>query len=111
MIEQYYFRPQSQDRIRACWLAEPIERYVTRLHDQGYAARSIYHRVPILRDFATFAQARGARVWTDLVDQVQPFVEHRIGDRLARCRDERARKHLANEVRGPIEQMLHLVLP
>jgi integrase/recombinase XerD len=111
MIEQYYFRPQSQDRIRACWLAEPIERYVTRLHDQGYAARSIYHRVPILMDFATFAQARGAKVWTDLVGQVQPFVEQRTRERLARCRDERARTHLANEVRGPIEQMLHLVLP
>jgi hypothetical protein len=111
MIEQYCFRPQSQDRIRACWLAEPIERYVTRLHDQGYAARSIYHRVPILMDFATFAQARGAKVWTDLAGQVQPFVEQRTRERLTRCRDERARKHLANEVRGPIEQMLHLVLP
>jgi len=111
MIENYYFKPQTQDRIRACWLAEPIERYVTTLHDQGYATRSIYHRVPILMDFAAFAQARGAKVLTDLVDQVQPFVEHRIRHRQARCPDERSRKHLANEVRGPIEQMLCLVLP
>jgi integrase/recombinase XerD len=111
MIERYYFKPQSQDRIRACWLAEPIERYVTWLHDQGYATRSIYHRVPILMEFATFAQARGAKVLADLVGQIEPFVQHRIRNRLARCRDERARQHLANEVRGPVEQMLHLVRP
>ena len=111
MIEHYFFRPQTQDRIRACWLAEPIERYVTKLHDQGYAARNVYRRVPMLMAFGAFAQARGAKALADLPSQVRPFVEHRISSRLARCRDQRTRQHLASEVRGPIEQMLRLVLP
>src|SRR5208337_4096001 len=46
MIERYFIKYQTQDRIRASWLAEPIQRYVTWLHEQQYAARNVYRRVP-----------------------------------------------------------------
>lgn len=110
MIERYFLKPQTQDRIRASWLSEPIERYVTWLHEQQYAARNVHRRVPILMHFAAYAQSRGAKIWTDLPDQVQPFVDQWVRERGSRCRNERARKKVANCVRGPIEQMLHLVL-
>ena len=52
MIEHYFIKQQTLDRIRACWLGEPIERYVTWLNEQQYAARNVHHRVPILMRFA-----------------------------------------------------------
>jgi hypothetical protein len=35
MLERYFLKPESVDRIRACWLGEAIERYVTDLSEQG----------------------------------------------------------------------------
>jgi integrase/recombinase XerD len=111
MIEHYFIKYQTHDRIRASWLGEPIERYVTWLHEQQYATRSIHRRVPILMHFAVYAQSRGAKVWSDLPGQVQPFVEQRVWERGGRGRNELASKKAANCVRGPVEQMLCLVLP
>ena len=45
MLDKYFIKPQTIDHIRANWLAEPIERYVTWLHERGYAARTVFHRV------------------------------------------------------------------
>jgi integrase/recombinase XerD len=111
MIERYFIKYQTQDRIRASWLGEPIQRYVTSLHEQQYAARSVYRRVPILMRFAAYAQSRGAKIWTDLPDLVQPFVKQWVAERGTRCRNERVRRSIASCVRSPIEQMLRLVLP
>ena len=65
MIERYFIKYQTQDRIRASWLGEPIQRYVTWLHEQQYAARSVYRCVPILMRFADYAQSCGAKIWID----------------------------------------------
>ena len=59
MLENYYLKPETIDEVRACWLGEAIERYVTWLSEQGYAARSICRRVPMLMHFADFAAAHG----------------------------------------------------
>jgi site-specific recombinase XerD len=111
MIERYFIKHQTQDRIRANWLAEPIERYVTWLHEQQYAPRNVHRRVPVLMQFAFYARSRGAKVCTDLPNHVQPFVQRWLRERGSRCSNERARKKLANCIRGPIEQMLGLALP
>lgn len=111
MIEHYFLKPETCDRIRASWLGEPVQRYVTWLHERGYAARNVFHRVPTLMQFARYAQDRGAKAWTDLPDHVQPFVEQWVHDRGANCRDEEARGSMARGVRNPIHQMLRLVLP
>jgi hypothetical protein len=58
MLENYYLKPQTIDHIRANWLAEPIERYVTWLHDQGYAARNVFHRVPLLLHFGSYSDCQ-----------------------------------------------------
>jgi site-specific recombinase XerD len=111
MIEHYFLKPETCDRIRASWLGEPIQRYVTWLHERGYAARNVFHRVPTLMHFANYARDRGAKAWTDLPDHVQPFVDQWVHDRGVNCRDEEARQSLARGVRSPIQQMLRLVLP
>jgi site-specific recombinase XerD len=111
MIDHYFLKTETRDRIRASWLGEPIQRYVNWLHEQGYAARNVFHRVPVLMHFAGYAQGRGAKAWTDLPDHVRPFVEQWVHDHGVHCRNEQARQSLARGVRNPIQQMLRLVLP
>ena len=111
MIEHYFLKPETCDGIRASWLGEPIQRYVTWLNERGYAARNVFRRVPTLMRFGRYTQERGAKAWTDLPDHVEPFVAQWIHDRGRNCRDEEARQSMARSIRNPIQQMLHLVLP
>lgn len=110
MLEHYFVKPQTVDRIRASWLGESIERYVTWLVEQGYAVRNIHRRVPLLVQFGEFAQGRGANRLEDLPIHVSAFVEDWLGRRPHQRRSE-GRRELANEVRGPVEQLLRLVIP
>ena len=110
MLERYFIRPQTLDQIRASWIGEPIERYVTWLTEEGYASRNVFHRVPVLRHFGEFARARGATRWEDLPAHVAAFVEAWVQERGAGRQTLRARKELASEARNPVEQMLRLVV-
>ena len=111
MLEKYYIKLQTIDRIRAHWLSEPIERYVTWLHERRYGARNVFRRVPLLLRFGTYAQSKGAKTWADLPQHVPGFVNSWTHEHSVNCRTDRARKSVANGVRGPIEQMLRLLLP
>ena len=66
MLESYFVRPQTVDRIRESWIGPEIERYVVWLAEQGYSSRSVLRRVPLLVEFAEFGRARGAQVVGDL---------------------------------------------
>ena len=46
MLEQYFTKPSTIDRIRASWIAEEIEAYVAWLEEQCYGVKSILRRVP-----------------------------------------------------------------
>src|SRR5215471_16455176 len=59
MLERYFVKPSTVDRIRASWLAPEIERYVEWMDSQGYAIRNVFHRVPMLCRFAEFAKQHG----------------------------------------------------
>jgi integrase/recombinase XerD len=111
MLERYFVRPDTVDRIRASWIAAPVERYVERLAGDGYAARSILARVPILIRFGEFARARGAGTLEDLPAHVSDFVTAWVQERGARGPDGEPRKLFAKEIRGPVEQMLRLIVP
>jgi hypothetical protein len=63
MLELYFRKPSTVDRIRANWLAPQIEHYVEWMHTQSYAGHNILRRVPLLCRFANFARENGA---TDL---------------------------------------------
>lgn len=111
MLEDYFIKPQTVDRIRASWIGPEIERYVDWLSGHGYRARNVPRRVPVLVAFGEFTRARGAETVQDLPGHVEAFVAERVA-RCARARrDGVVGPTLAKEVRGPVEQMLTVVLP
>ena len=101
MLERYFARPQTVDRIRAAWLGPAIERCATWLIDRGHAAKNLARYVPIQMHFGAFAQARGATRFEDLPAYVEAFVS----DRIARPDHRRApgalRPRLSQEIRWP----------
>jgi hypothetical protein len=107
MLEQYFVKPETLDRIRATsWIGAEIESYVCWLADHGYGTKSVWRRVPILFAFGEFAHERGTRAVADLPAYVEPFVADRVARHDARTGSARP---MAKEVRGPVEQMLSLV--
>jgi integrase/recombinase XerD len=111
MIESYYVRPDTVDRIRSSWISDAIEAYVTWLHEQKYSERSILRRIPILVRFGEFARARGAERIEQLPSHLEDFVGHWIEERLHEKKAVQPRKRIAKDVRNPIQQMLRVALP
>jgi integrase/recombinase XerD len=108
MLETYFVKPETVDRVRACWIGPEIEAYVAWLSEQGYRPKSIWRRVPLLVSFAGFAQAAGARTVQDLPDHVDGFVAERAANR--QRRRGTADRDATKEFRGPVEQMLGVAL-
>ncbi len=108
MLDQYFVKPSTIDRIRGSWIATEIETYVAWLAGQGYSTKSIWRRVPIAFAFGEFARQRGARSAGDLPALVEAFVAGRVAAHDARTGSTRP---MAKEVRGPVEQMLLVVVP
>jgi len=108
MLENYFVKPQTVDRIRALWIGPQIEQYVTWLAEHGYSQRCVLRRVPLLAAFAEFAHRNGARSLQDLPQQVGAFVARRV----SQSRDARrgTGDTLAKDIRGPVEQMLTVVI-
>lgn len=111
MLERYYIKPDTIDRIRASWLGEPIERYVAWLTEEGYASRNVFRRVPILMHFGRFARTHGAKTWEDLPSHVDPFVDDWVQQRGTGCKTDLALKYVENAARNPVQQLLRLLLP
>jgi hypothetical protein len=93
MLETYFVKPQTVDRIRACWIGAEIERYAGWLSEQGYSTQTVLRRVPALVAFGEFARLRGASVPTDLPAHVDAFVAMRVASRAAFSRSAPYRKH------------------
>ena len=67
MLETYFAKPETVDRIRASWIGSEVERYVGWMADQGYDVRSIWRRVLLLVAFAVgrlFKQSADANTTT-----------------------------------------------
>jgi integrase/recombinase XerD len=108
MLEEYFAKPSTIDRIRASWIAAEIESYLAWLVEHGYSTKSIWRRVPIVFAFGEFAARREAVSVADLPVHLEGFVADRVAAHDARTGSVRP---MAKEVRGPIEQMLSVVLP
>jgi len=108
MLEEYFVKPATIDRLRGSWIASEIDSYVVWLVDQGYGAKSVWRRVPIAFAFGEFAAARGASVVNELPVHVEAFVTERVREHDARTGSARP---MSKEVRGPVEQLLSVVLP
>jgi integrase/recombinase XerD len=110
MLERYFVKPSTVDRIRASWLAPEIERYVQWMDLQGYATRNVYKRVPMLCRFAEFAKVHGSTDLRSAVSQIESFASHWLAVHEANCRTLEARNKIAEEARNPVRQMLLLAL-
>lgn len=110
MLERYFVKPATVDRIRSSWIAEPIERYVCWMAEHGYAARNVFRRVPLLVQFGAFAAARGARRVEELPEHVDAFVTEWLQAHGGKPRPQ-ARRKVAHFARGVVEQMLRTALP
>lgn len=108
MLDRYFFKIETIDSIRASWLGKPIELYVTWLAEQGYSFRTITRRVPVLKQFAEFAQGRGALAWDELPVHVEPFVDHWV--KLHAKNTRQAKLWVANTAHTPVNQLLSLIL-
>ena len=108
MLENYFLKPQTVERIRSSWIAPEIEGYVTWLAGHGYSSRCVWRRVPLLIAFAEFTHRRGVRSAADLPAHVDAFVAWRV--RQSRQLRHTSRPELAKEIRGPVEHMLGVVL-
>lgn len=107
MFERYFIKPTTVDRLRGSWVATEIEAYLAWLVDEGYSPKTIWRRVPIGYAFGEFARERGAATVADLPDHVEAFVADRVARHAERTRSDRP---MAKEVRGPVEQLLSVVL-
>ncbi len=108
MLEEYFVKPATIDRLRGSWIAAEIESYVVWLADQGYSTKTVWRRVPIVFAFGEFAAAHGASVVTELPAHIETFVTERAREHDARTG---AARPMSKEVRGPVEQLLSVVLP
>jgi site-specific recombinase XerD len=110
MLESYYVKPETIDRVRSSWIGAEIERYAEWLDARGYRPRTVWRRVPQAIAFGEFARARGAASVHDLPEHVEAFVAVRIAAHPGSGPGHLARPGLAKEIRGPVEQMLRVVL-
>ncbi|MHB1552971.1 MAG: tyrosine-type recombinase/integrase [Acidimicrobiales bacterium] len=111
MLERYFVKASTVDRIRASWIASAVEVYVGWLAEHDYSAAVVHSRVPILIRFGDFAHEAGAQALADLPDHVDAFIAHRVAERVSLRADGRTGPTLAKDLRGPIEQMLCVALP
>jgi integrase/recombinase XerD len=111
VLETFFAKPQTVDRVRASWIGPEIERYVVWLAEQGYHARTVWHRVPVLVAFGEFARGRGAEAVRELPAHVDAFVAEQVARRSRARRGGAPRPTLTKEIRGPVEHMLSVVLP
>jgi integrase/recombinase XerD len=110
MLERYFVKPSTVDRIRGSWLAPEIERYVEWMASQGYAVRNVYRRVPILCHFAEFARLHGSTDVKSASTLTEEFALHWLTIHGSQCTAPGARSKIAEEARNPVRQMLRLAL-
>ena len=110
MLEHYFVRPATVDRIRANVAGAYFEHYVNWLRAQGYADRNVFRRVPILCHFGEFASARGAMDGHTALAHVEAFGQHWGSIHGKSCRSDAARAKVSYDVRNASRQMLELAL-
>lgn len=110
MLEHYFIKPSTVDRIRANVAGPYIERYVEWMHSQGYADRNVLRRVPMLCQFGDFAKRRGAIDGQSALEHVEAFAAHWQALHGRTCKTADARRKVAHDARTPVRQMLELAL-
>lgn len=110
MLEHYFTKPETADRIRETWIGKSIEEYVVWLSDQGYSARTVHKHVPLLRRFGEVTWNLGARELKELPDHVDSFIDIWIREHKRRATKKRSLYSIRRDIRSPVEQFLKIVV-
>jgi len=110
MLEKYFVRPETADRIRCSWIAGAVEQYVAWLSAQRYSQTTVKRRVPIAIAFGDFAKAQGATELQRLPDYVESFAQAYAANH-GRTRKRAVRAKILYCARNIARQMLRQVIP
>lgn len=110
MLEKYFVRPETADRIRCSWIADAVERYVTWLSAQRYSHSTVKRRVPVAIAFGDFAKNHGATELRQLPDYVESFAQAYAASH-GRTRKRAARAKIVYFARNSVRQMLRQAIP
>ena len=110
MLESYYAKPESADRLRALWLGPAIDRYAEWLLSRQVAKMTALGHFQILAQFNRFAVRRRARTHEDLPSHIDAFVRHRLRAHKG-ARTARDRGTVLTHSRTVVEQLLRMLVP
>lgn len=110
MLERYFVKPSTIDRIRSSWLGPQIEKYVDWMEARGYAPRNVFRRVPVLCHFADFARKRGCTDLARATSCVEEFVSQWVARRQPGLATVVSLSKLVSCTRNPVQQMLCLAI-
>lgn len=108
MLEHYFVKPSTIDRIRDIWLGPQIDSYLEWLEANSYARPTILRRVPQLYHFAVFAQKRGCTSIASAFDLIEEFVSEWLVQHGAEAKTAGALRKHGLDVGNGLRQMLRL---
>lgn len=111
MLEKYFVRPETVDRIRRCWIAGTVEQYVSWLSAHQYSQRTVLRRIPVAVAFGDFALRRGATQIQQLPEHVEAFAHAWAAGHGRPNIKPPARKKIGDFARNTIRQMLRQAIP
>jgi integrase/recombinase XerD len=108
MLEHYYVKPSTIDRIRNSWLGSQIDDYVGWMEANGYSSRTVFRRLPPLFCFAEFAQRRGCINVISALSLVEEFVAEWLVQHGAEAKKSASLRKHAIDIGNATRQMLRL---
>jgi integrase/recombinase XerD len=108
MLEDYYVKPSTIDRIRASWLAPQMESYLEWPQAHGYSRLVVYRRLPLLFHFAEFAQKKGCRDVASCKNYIQEFVSQWLERHGAHAKTVTGLRKQSIDAECGVRQMLQL---
>ena len=108
MLEDYYVKPSTIDRVRSSGLAPQIESYLEWLQSHRYSRLVVYRRLPLLFYFAAFVQKKGCKDVASCKAYIEEFVSQWLEQHGAKSKTAVAvRKHTIDAECG-VRQLLQL---
>jgi integrase/recombinase XerD len=111
MLEHYYSRPATVDRIRSLWLGPAISRYAEWMAEQQVPRASALFRLQTMVLFDRFVTSRNVRSLEELPAQIEPFIEEWRRTRGRRPHSASYARWLRPGPRTALEQLLRLAIP
>ena len=111
MLEHYFHRPATVDRLRALWLGPAIDRYAEWLSDRQVSRASSLFKFQTLVLFDRFVTDRHVSALEELPAQIEPFIEEWRRTRGRRPHTASYARSLRTVPRTAIEELLRLVIP